>query len=342
MRLYTLDYLRGLAALGIMMYHYLLWTYGNSDASTAMGRVGVYGVSIFYVLSGLTLQVVYRDKMNNWHQVKDFFTKRFFRIYPLLWVATIIGTIFFMLSGDHVGRMKFLLNITGLFGFTRPHDSIANGAWSIGNELVFYLVFPLLMFAMKRRVLFIPIIVSLVLYVVFAFLVLDRSQILAANWPVYTNPLNQLFLFVAGFTLGMFNYRNTKMALVMLVAAIMLFILWPSAGDLITIVTGFERIVYTVLSIVICYCFYMLNSKLPVLHKPLSKLGEASYSVYLLHPLVFTGMGYLIGDGVVKWAVCVPLTLGLAYLMFLKIETPFIKIGRMVNGGGRRREAVTI
>ena len=342
MRLYTLDYLRGLAALGIMMYHYLSWTYGHFDASTAMGRVGVYGVSIFYVLSGLTLHVVYRDKMNNWQQVKDFFIKRVFRIYPLLWVATIVGTVFYMIGGTNVGRMKFLLNITGLFGFTRPHDSIANGAWSIGNELVFYLAFPLLMFAMKRKLLFIPVIISLVLYVVFAFLMLDKSQILAQNWPLYTNPLNQLFLFVAGFTLGMFNYRNTKMALVVLIAAIVIFILWPSVGDLITIVTDLERMVYTMLSIVICYCFYMLNSKLPLLHKPLSKLGEASYSVYLLHPLVFTGMGYLIKDGVVKWVVCVPVTLGLAYLVYLKIETPFIKIGKMVNGVGRRREAVIV
>lgn len=342
MRLYTLDYLRGFAALGIMLYHYLAWAYQIFDASTTLGRIGVYGVSIFYVLSGLTLNVVYRDKMNNLAQVKDFFTKRIFRIYPLLWIATIIATMFIIFHGEMPGRMKFLLNITGLFGFVRPHDSIANGAWSIGNELVFYAIFPLLILAMKKRLLIIPIAISLVLYLLFAFVLLDPKHILAHNWPVYTNPLNQLFLFVAGFTIGMFNYKNTKVAVTVLLVSIAAFIFMPATGDLINIVVGFDRIVYTVLSITICYSFYMLNSKMPLLHKPLSKLGEASYSVYLLHPLVFTGMEHLIKDKDALWMVCVPLTIVLAYLMYLKLETPFIKIGKMINQVPGKREAITI
>jgi exopolysaccharide production protein ExoZ len=342
MRLYTLDYLRGFAALGIMMYHYLAWTYRIFDASTTLGRIGVYGVSIFYVLSGLTLNVVYRDKMNNWREVKDFFVKRFFRIYPLLWIATIAATVLLLFSGLNPGRMRFLLNVTGLFGFVRPHDSIANGAWSIGNELVFYLAFPLLILAMKRKMLIIPLLVSLGFYLVYAYAILDPKRTLASNWPAYTNPLNQLFLFVAGFVLGMFNYKNTKVALSLLALAVTVLILMPSKGDLVNIVIGRERLIYTVLSIAICYSFYMLNSKAPLLHKPLSRLGEASYSVYLLHPLVFSAMEYLIADKQLLWMVCVPLTLGLAYLMYLKVETPFIKIGKVVSKGGGKREVVTI
>jgi exopolysaccharide production protein ExoZ len=342
MRLYTLDYLRGFAALGIMMYHYQVWAYQVFDASTTLGRIGVYGVSIFYVLSGLTLNVVYRDKMNNFAQVKDFFTKRIFRIYPLLWIATIIATMFIIFSGEMPGRMKFLLNITGLFGFVRPHDSIANGAWSIGNELVFYAIFPLLILAMKRKLLIIPIVISLALYLLFAFVFLGPNHILAHNWPVYTNPLNQLFLFVAGFTIGMFNYKNTTVATILLVASITAFILMPTTGDLVNVVIGYERIIYTILSITICYSFYMLNNKMPVLHKPLSKLGEASYSVYSLHPLVFTGMKYIIKDKETLWMVCVPLTIALAYLMYLKLEKPFIEIGKMINKVPTKREAITI
>ncbi|HEX6179628.1 MAG TPA: hypothetical protein VFZ47_00205, partial [Chitinophagaceae bacterium] len=53
-RLHSLDYLRGLAAFGIMAYHFMMWTMGEMDSSRKMGRVGIYGVSIFYVLSGLT------------------------------------------------------------------------------------------------------------------------------------------------------------------------------------------------------------------------------------------------------------------------------------------------
>ncbi|MCB0760440.1 MAG: acyltransferase family protein, partial [Flavobacteriales bacterium] len=62
-RLYNLDYLRGLAAFGIMIYHYLTWTLGKFSADDFLGRLGVYGVSVFYVLSGLTLYYVYFHKM---------------------------------------------------------------------------------------------------------------------------------------------------------------------------------------------------------------------------------------------------------------------------------------
>lgn len=60
-RLHNLDYLRGLAASGIMIYHYSMWTNGHADIDSFICRVGVYGVSIFYVLSGLTLFVVYQE-----------------------------------------------------------------------------------------------------------------------------------------------------------------------------------------------------------------------------------------------------------------------------------------
>src|SRR6187549_3632015 len=137
-RLYNLDYLRGLAAFGIMIFHYLSWTLGDpvSDTCGFMGRIGIYGVSIFYVLSGLTLYYVYFDKMApSKADVIDFIRKRFFRIFPLLWLAT-IGAI--IITGPIPAAWDFFLNITGLFGLLKWDGYIAPGAWSIGNELVFY------------------------------------------------------------------------------------------------------------------------------------------------------------------------------------------------------------
>jgi peptidoglycan/LPS O-acetylase OafA/YrhL len=46
-RLPELDYLRGLAAFGIMIFHYLSWTRGEFSADDTMGRIGIYGVAFF-------------------------------------------------------------------------------------------------------------------------------------------------------------------------------------------------------------------------------------------------------------------------------------------------------
>ena len=55
MRLPGLDYLHGLAAFGIMTYHYCSWIFGEQPAASFLGRLGIYGVAIFYIVSGQTL-----------------------------------------------------------------------------------------------------------------------------------------------------------------------------------------------------------------------------------------------------------------------------------------------
>ena len=59
-RIFSLDILRGLVSLAILLYHYSTWDKGNDfidfDAANLLGRIGIYGVSIFFVLSGTALQ----------------------------------------------------------------------------------------------------------------------------------------------------------------------------------------------------------------------------------------------------------------------------------------------
>jgi peptidoglycan/LPS O-acetylase OafA/YrhL len=49
-RIEGLDWLRGLMAIGIMSYHYFSWKFGAIELENPLGRLGIYGVSIFYVL----------------------------------------------------------------------------------------------------------------------------------------------------------------------------------------------------------------------------------------------------------------------------------------------------
>jgi peptidoglycan/LPS O-acetylase OafA/YrhL len=54
-RLESLDWLRGSMALSILLYH----LGGPHDASTPLGKLAVYGVSIFFILSGLSMAIGY-------------------------------------------------------------------------------------------------------------------------------------------------------------------------------------------------------------------------------------------------------------------------------------------
>lgn len=338
-RLRNLDYLRGIAAFSIMIYHYSFELHGNFDASTIMGRIGIYGVSVFYVLSGLTLYHVYQKKMVSTYDVGDFFKKRIFRIFPLLWLATLA---YVVLARELPNFQMLVLNLTGFFGFVSWDKYYATGAWSIGNELVFYIFLPAFVILsrwMKPMFIGLAVLISL-LYVYFSFIVIS-GETLAAQWHNYTNPFNQVFLFLGGFLIGLI-FQNTRMpntvALALLTIGAGIFILTPAKGDLINIVTGYKRIAFTASCLLICLSFYKLGTLPKFMDRPLSILGEASYSVYLLHPLVYIAVAMILGKFMSKLAliaISVPVTIAASYLVYQYFEKYFIRLGKRSQQGSQ-------
>lgn len=290
-RLYSLDYLRGLAATSIMIFHYIGWHYGHLDSASFLGRMGIYGVSIFYILSGLTLFTVYFERMEfRSDQLKDFFIKRVARIFPLFWLVTVLVI---AIDRGPMDAWTLFINFTGLFGLVDWDAGIAIGIWSIGNELVFYLFFPVFVLLAKKMETTFFVFAALItfLYLFFAFRILTPEQKLADQWANYVNPLNQVFLFLAGFIIGYARgfTKHRGLNLTLLAISFFVFVFFPSTGDLIGIVTGWNRLIFSLCSIGICMAFYNLNFHMKNgMGKILSFLGESSYSIYLFHPIVWT------------------------------------------------------
>jgi peptidoglycan/LPS O-acetylase OafA/YrhL len=339
-RLHNLDYLRGFAAFGIMIYHYSSWTLGNFTADSFMGRLGVYGVSIFYVLSGLTLFYVYKNKMMP--SIKDvihFFRKRVFRIFPLLWLTTFSAI---LLSQKKPDLVDFFLNLSGLFGFVKWDTYFSAGIWSIGNELVFYCFFPVFILLIKRHKFFMFILSLLIfgLYVYFAFHKLNENNTLGQQWRIYTNPLNQVFLFLGGVLIGYFG-ENRKprnlFLIIFLLSGILLFVFYPVSGDTIHLVIGTNRLIFTLCCFFVCICFYKMTIQFPgFIHKPLVLLGEMSYSVYLLHPIVYTLLlmlfdagGFAASPKLTTIVLAILSTLVLSHYVYNYYEKYFIKFGSL-------------
>jgi exopolysaccharide production protein ExoZ len=339
MRLHNLDYLRGVAAAGIMIYHFLSWSFGEFGAESIFGRIGIYGVSVFYVLSGLTLYHVYQRSLEfDLEGLRKFYLKRVLRIYPLLWAVT-IATIILKLKFP--GGTKLFLNLTGLFGFVQWDAYIGTGVWSIGNELVFYAFFPFfVLFSKKYKPLFaLSSVLIFAIYLYFAFVLIQPDQTISQQWANYVNPLNQVFLFWGGFVIGLvFETTSFKriVSVSLIAMGVLLFLFYPAAaGDRVALVIGVPRLIFTAACFLICLGVYKTRFDFPpVLSKPLSTLGEASYSVYLIHPLVYSAsgkIGRLITHDYGGWlqiVVSVFITLGLSYISFEKFEKYFMGLGK--------------
>lgn len=343
-RLASLDYLRGLAAFGIMIYHYLSWTLGRFSADTFLGRLGVYGVSIFYVLSGLTLYYVYFNKMQpNLSEVVDFFKKRVLRIFPLLWLVTFAAI---AIQGSMPNLGDLALNLTGLFGFVKWDTYYSTGIWSIGNELVFYVFFPFFVLFSKSSKWLMTILSAVIfgLFVYFAFFKLDVNTALSDQWRDYINPLNQVFLFLGGYLMGLFLDKvkvHKVLVYTSLIVGVVIFMFYPVHGDTIHLVTGVNRLIFTLCCLLISFSFFKMDVSLPnFVHKPLTILGEASYSVYLLHPVVYKLTGLLFVASAenlfhtpesVRLVTSVILTLVGGYFVYQYFEKYFMRLGRKVK-----------
>ena len=148
---------RFFAAFHVVLYH----TWGIFLPSLAVPAyvtwflsLGYAGVSIFFVLSGYILCVVYMHR-NTPPSVdrKQFFLARFARIYPVYAFSLVVSAPFVvMLLGDRSASSKLLkmifLSVVN-FGLLQAWRPVLSGgwnvpAWSISAEAFFYLLFPIL------------------------------------------------------------------------------------------------------------------------------------------------------------------------------------------------------
>src|SRR5690606_31303561 len=92
-----------------------------------------------------------------------------------------------------------------------------------------------------------------------------------------------------------------KIAPYLILISFLVLVFYPVSGDQINIISGINRVVFALASILLTLGFYKLEIDLPVwLSKPFANLGEATYGVYLLHPILFMFVNKLVGNPIVS------------------------------------------
>lgn len=341
-RVEPLDWLRGFMALSIMFYHLSLWLISPQDSSSILGRLGIYGVSIFFILSGLSMAIVYEQYIIDLKTSINFLIRRIFRIWPLLWIVCIFILILQFTVTGNINWVKVALNLTTLFGFIQPDNYIATGSWSIGNEMVYYLLTPLLIFFYNKNKLLgnAIFIISLIIGLFFSFHFLDPDVKLANQWSVYVNPLNNLFLYVMGIAIY-YNLTTLKfnqaLNTVLLLSTSCIFCLLPIYGDQIVLVTGLGRLAFVFCSFMIVVCFYKLQINLPhTISTSLGQLGVATYGIYLIHPVVYQYYIFIARKAPINYPILLFIIVSLltiigSFYSYKIIELRWIKFGKRLT-----------
>ncbi|HDC4474376.1 TPA: acyltransferase [Enterobacter cloacae] len=330
-------------SLSILFYHLHAWTVGTPASETLLGKLGVYGVSIFFIISGMSMYISY--KSTRWTSVStiSFFVRRFFRLAPVYWIALVltIGYAYIDNLPFYFSSVDVLNNIFMIFGVADYSKYIVTGGWSIGNEVVFYLFFPILILIAPFKKTFLLVnAVILYIYIYYCFVVINNNHTLGAQWLSYINPLNQAFLFSSGVFLAWIAYtlgfcKNQRLMLVLILAASCIFIVYPVEGDQISIISEWNRLYITFL--ILIASFALLNIQFNndnYITKSLSFLGDVSYPVYLLHGVLFAITNRYIWPLVnitsmeAKLAffvfVFTPVLMALSWMVYVYVEKPII------------------
>ena len=292
------DLLRGLSAICVGIYHLLLW-----QGVAAIHAFGSYGVYLFFVLSGASLAYTYADRIHSGQfSFRNFLWVRYLRLAPL-YVALMLLLLpwKWMKEGATMELLaRYFGNATFLFGFYNPAThAVLIGGWSLGIEAIFYLLFPVLIMSLRTRWTAWAVFASLlVLQLCWIQLTVGSPQGYSANAEAYHQVPAFAAYFMGGCMLGMaqrrgfFKHIPTAAGLGFILAGFGLMLATNPArqGEELT---GWHGIVLASQCIALVYLASRLRLK-SSLAGAAQHLGDATYGVYLLHPVIYFGLTFAI------------------------------------------------
>ncbi|UUV07258.1 acyltransferase [Ruegeria sp. YS9] len=139
-RAHGLDALRGIAAAAVVFVHAVLIHPLGVDYTDWGVDYFSMGVPLFFIISAMSMSLAYPNGVSidrSW----AYALRRFFRIAPLFYLMLFA----WLYIGVQAETGTIIRNMTFLFGFVPSEQtSLVPAGWSIGVEVIFYLLFPFL------------------------------------------------------------------------------------------------------------------------------------------------------------------------------------------------------
>ncbi|MBO6848891.1 MAG: acyltransferase [Marinobacter sp.] len=321
--------LRGFAVLLVLFYHAQL---------PGLDYAGYLGVDLFFVISGFLITGIIRDGIDaNTFSFLNFYFRRAKRLLPAAFVviAAVVACAPLILSElaledlreQVVGSLLFVANFV-IWGQTGYFEAAAETKpllhfWSLAVEEQYYFVMPLILFFVRRRA-WLGVIAAI------SVASFALSLYLAPRYPdaAFYLPLTRMWELGLGSIAAIVSLSASSIRWISLarLPALVLLMFVPFFP------TGFSHpgtdallVCVATLIIILGHNGVAWETSLPV--KAMARIGDISYSLYLVHwpVLVFTRELYQ-GEPPIS-AICVALALSLllSIALYRFVEEPFRK-----------------
>jgi len=339
-----IQFLRAVAALLVCFFHMKGLLKEDNIGKMLFGN-GSIGVPLFFMISGFIMHHTTRVENPQWKNVKTFLIKRLIRIVPLY---VFMSTLYILCSGNghfyFIEQPRFLLPTLFFFPTYANHIGPSYGmpalavGWSLNYEVYFYVLIGLSMLFGKQRWLvltgFLLVSTLLIPMLCNGFVMINLSEwygYSASYLSLMTNPV--LLFFLAGIGISaMYNSTIKPPSLFWANAhvgiAVLVFVL--SYFQVIQLLPGWFN---HLLSCGFLLFSLMQRNKIKAYTVPrfLMYIGNSSFSLYLVHPIVLnvfpkillaSGLGIAF-NGWIVFAVLLVIIFFVSGISFRYIEKRF-------------------
>ena len=338
--------LRAVAATAVVFNHVWYDFVHHLGLPNALPKIlgyGGAGVDLFFVISGFVM-VYSSDALFGRNGVSlRFFLRRIARIVPLYWLMTSVMFVYVVSRGFAASDASLKLAVASYFfiPFARPSgeiDALYGVGWTLNYEMFFYFVFAVALIA--RREVAVSVIAGLFVALVAIEAVFSDLPMPLAYW---ANPI--ILEFVLGMAIALLYRRGIRLSPVgvglILGAAIGEFAWCISPWGIElprTIGLGFPATLAVAA---------LALTRRPIVLPGVAALGDASYSLYLIHPAVIAATRILTEKGAFAPAAgpwrylfaTVATCVGAAILIHRQVEKPLTVGCRRLLIRGARPEA---
>lgn len=346
-RLYNIQALRGFAAILVLISHLLIieGKYGGlGSVLPEILRYGVFGVDIFFVVSGFIMVTITKGKFRSLGYTAKFIAQRVVRIYPVYWFYSLLVLVVFLVYPDWInGSQGSQVDIVASFLlFPAENLPLLAVGWTLIHEVYFYIIFSLILMFFNEDKL--PYALSLwTLAIIVLNLITSPSSSPLIRLVVHPLTLE----FIAGCFLALLYFKNkgnlnikTLAVFTITMVAISLYLFVSEFGaNGVTPVGWVRPLIFGIPAVCVVYFFLMAEKVGWVFNKIFVTLGDASFSIYLSHILTLSLAGRLwsivSSDGIIDNVIAVPVMFLFScvsgVIAYFWIEVPIIKMTKKIT-----------
>ena len=147
----SLDGLRAIAIAAVLWHH---WPGRFDLLETKLSHYGFLGVDLFFVISGflITTLLMREETRDGTFSLSAFYWRRVLRILPVYYlVVTLVGVYYIVLRGEVQYLDLWPYYYLFLSNFLTHHIPMLDPTWSLAVEEQFYLIWPVLLMLVPRR-----------------------------------------------------------------------------------------------------------------------------------------------------------------------------------------------